>query len=384
MSSHFDSVVRDRIRHSLLSAMDREQWTVVSGGELETFESRAAEVFGTKHAVATNCGTNALLAAASAIGLTSGSRVLIPAYGFYGMIAPFLFLGVRPIFVPYDLGTLCSAEEHYECGWREKPDAMVVFHPWGNVGPAARLARWAKARGIPIIADLSHCHGAFDEGRRVGEYSTIAAASFGRGKLISGGELGVCLTDNSSLANLVVAFGHPNRKRGRVHWEGAEAGSVDYSFGPKLRPHGLALAMALPQFDGYDARFAHRGAVAAEMERIAVEEDAGQPIAKYPTSTRAYWRVVLACRKRPDREAIHRLAVLGWRPDGAGYSTLLSDHPICDLPGTQSAIRCIDIVWLTEAREQLHRLLHFDVRPEDPSWRLSWRAAMKHLRDATR
>ena len=373
--------MNERMKHIISKAIDAavaaEEWTVVDGGLLDEFERAAAVLFGTRWAIATNNGTNALLAAAAALRLPPGSRILVPSYGFYGMLAPFRFLGISPVLVPVGLDTLCASTSDYSLGLVTEPAAVLVFHPWGNIGPAEEVYQWASDLGMPTIVDLSHAHGALAGDVKIGALGTICAASFGRGKLLTGGELGVCVTDDSLLAARVKALGHPNRPRAPLPEEwGTGDDILTHSYGPKLRPSGLSLAMVLAQFPGFSSLSERRRATAQFMEREAERCGAFEAIPRRTDAIHQFWRLVLKGRRNLPSEAAAILGEFGFPLDGAGYRSLLSDHPIQHSPGAPIIDECLPQAWVEEARRTLRRLIYLDVPEPDVDSEARWKSAM--------
>jgi len=373
--------LRSKVLKSLSDAMRTPPWTTKDGGLLTSFERRTARLFGTRYAISTNNGTNALMAAASVLELKPGARVAVPAYGFYGMLAPFLFLGITPVFVPVDLCSLSANVQDYHRALEYEIDAILVFPPWGYPGQIVSIHEWATNNRLRSIGDLSHCHGGETGGRRLGAFTTISAASFGAGKLIDGGELGACMTNSPTLANRLVALGHPNRER--RPWSPSESTNpvVSHSFGPKLRPHKAALAMALPQFDGFLNRMRHRRAVAMRMQTLAEDVGGLTAIAQGPETRAAWWRIVLVRAQGWDDNTRQHLIESGFPLDSIGYSDLLCDHPILRAPGAPKAIlEALPPLWLNQARHSLNTLGYFKIPVEEPGWEEHWVGAMKAIR----
>lgn len=373
------SKTRTRALQNLERCMSTS-WTVKDGAELADFEEKVAGLFGTAHAVATNNGTNALMAAASVLDLQRGDRILVPAYGFYGMLAPFLFLGISPVFVPVDLLSLSAGVAEYELGLPFDPAAVLVFPPWGCPVGLDSVAVWAQHHGLPTVSDLSHCHGGKFGRKRLGTFSTISAASFGAGKLLDGGELGACMTDSQDLRNRLIGLGHPNRSRRPCASEPGN-GLVSHSFGPKLRPHKAALAMALAQFDGFEERLRERRSVALRMQEIATQVGGLEALRPEPKAEATWWRLVLKRSSGWDQDAVVLLRDHGFPLDSAGYSCLLSHHPILDSPRCPRVVHgALPVRWLSDAQDTLPSLGYFAVPTEETAWERKWLEAMKDLR----
>jgi len=83
------------IESAILKAHEEGETTIVEKGKLEDFEQATAKLFGTNYAVATNNGTNAIFASLEALQIQPGSKILVPSYGFFAMLAPLRLYGLE-------------------------------------------------------------------------------------------------------------------------------------------------------------------------------------------------------------------------------------------------------------------------------------------------
>lgn len=100
-------------------------------------------------------GTSALYHVARALGLRSGDEVLIPAYHCGKEAAPFLHLGIRPIY--YRIGDdLAPQIEHVERLITPQTSAMLVTHFFGFPAALHAVKSICRERGIRLIEDCAH------------------------------------------------------------------------------------------------------------------------------------------------------------------------------------------------------------------------------------
>jgi dTDP-4-amino-4,6-dideoxygalactose transaminase len=103
------------------------------------------------------------------------------------------------------------------------------------------LRRLADDRGLALIEDASHAHGATYQGRAVGSWGDIGCFSLQGVKAVSGGEAGIAVSDNPLYLDRMMALGHNGRALDHV----TEDVDVDQmNLGLKYRPHMCAVAMA--------------------------------------------------------------------------------------------------------------------------------------------
>jgi dTDP-4-amino-4,6-dideoxygalactose transaminase len=123
-------------------------------------------------------GTDALVLALSALGLTPGSAVLVAADegGYAAGAATQLGLTVRVMDVDPALGvpTAATAAD----AWSGDVAAVVVTHLHGDAVPLDELDRWRRERGLLLVEDCAQAHGLRIGGRHVGLVGDAATFSF--------------------------------------------------------------------------------------------------------------------------------------------------------------------------------------------------------------
>lgn len=240
----FTALGREEVER-VTSLLARDEISVIDGSVLDEFEIDAARFFGNRYGVGMCNGTCALHAAYFALGLTEGDEVIVPVYGYHATVVPLCELGVRPVFCDIDPNTLTIDPDEAAKLITPKTKAIVAHHPWGSVANIEALLDLKRKFGIRLVSDSSHAHGAEWKGQPLGRYFDILCASFGRGKLITGGELGVVVTDDATLRDRLLLYGHANRVPAVLIDERLK--EYGNAVGIKYRPHPLALGIAIEQ-----------------------------------------------------------------------------------------------------------------------------------------
>ena len=104
------------------------------------------------------------------------------------------------------------------------------------------LRSLADRHGLSLISDSSHAHGALWNGRPLGSHYDFVCTSFGKGKLISGGELGVATTNDDRYRDRMLLYGSVNRVPQALITP--EYKHMHNSVGVKYRPHPFAMTLA--------------------------------------------------------------------------------------------------------------------------------------------
>jgi dTDP-4-amino-4,6-dideoxygalactose transaminase len=242
-------------RRELLAACERvlERMQLLGGDEVRSFESEMAAYLGVRHVRGVASGTDALALAMLAAGLGPGDEVLLQANAFVAAVEAIHLTGARPVATDIRLDDLGPDPENLTGRIGPRTRAIVVVHLHGlpvDVGPVLALAR---ERGLLLIEDCSHAHGATFDGRRVGSFGVAGAFSLGVVKnLAAYGDAGLVSSDDPGLVERVKLLGTHGQARKNEH----------ELYGTNSRLDELHAAMLRVKLRGLDARNARRAEIA--------------------------------------------------------------------------------------------------------------------------
>lgn len=232
-----------RVREAVGRLMDAQVATIADGsGIIAEFEAAFAAMTGRRMALAMNSGTSTLHSAYMALGVGPGDEVLVPTYTWHATITPVLHCAATPVFCDAEVRTLTIDPDDIERKITPRTKAISIVHVWGNVCDMDRIMDIAARHKLAVVEDCSHAHGASWKGRPVGSIGRIGCFSCQGPKPVSGGELGVAVTDDPELYDRMTLLGHFGRKR--LGTNADILGIGDMSLGAKYRPHAWAVAMA--------------------------------------------------------------------------------------------------------------------------------------------
>ncbi len=321
-----------RILHQVLT----EELSVVEGGILEEFELASASFFGSRHAVAVCNGTAALHLALFAMDLQPGDEVLLPVYAYYAMALPVCMMGAKPIFCDINAEDLTLDIADAEASITERTRAIIVHQPWGCPAHIPGLRALADQHDIKLIADVSHAHGTLWDGQPLGAYYDYICASMGKGKLISGGELGVVTAPSDRCHDRMLLYGHVNRVPKGLLTD--DYRHIDNAVGIKYRPHPFAMVLALEQMGSYPERSTRMVAHARAFEAGLADIPGFSVFTTPPEAERVYWRVPvrLDARLGDPRAVAQRLAELGCPVQKKGGILLHTHTALTDYYGVET------------------------------------------------
>ncbi|MBI4026171.1 MAG: DegT/DnrJ/EryC1/StrS family aminotransferase [Verrucomicrobia bacterium] len=171
-----------------------------SGDEVRTFEQQFAQYMGVKHAIAVANGTTAIHTALAALDIGPGDEVIVPALTFIATGTAVLMQNAMPLFADIETDVQGLDVESARRLVSERTKAIIVVALNGFPPNMDALLQLAKERGLVVIEDAAHAHGAEYKGRKIGSLSKLGCFSFHQKKNLSLGEGGMITCNDDSLA----------------------------------------------------------------------------------------------------------------------------------------------------------------------------------------
>jgi dTDP-4-amino-4,6-dideoxygalactose transaminase len=224
--------------------------------------------------VAVASGTAALTIALLALGVR-GREVVVPANTFYATAAAVLQAGARPVFADVDAGTFALNATTTAAALTPRTAAVVAVHIGGLIPPQIdELRALCDERGIALVEDAAHAHGATFDDRFAGSFGAAAAFSFYPTKVVTSGEGGMVLTFSEELAQEARIY--------RDQGKGAFSANHHVRLGSAWRMSELHAATGLVHLRRMEEFIARRRAVAARYDKALADLDGLQPLAEPP------------------------------------------------------------------------------------------------------
>jgi perosamine synthetase len=200
----FDHRDRDRLFELWNEVLDSEQWS--EGRMLAAFERRWSEWNGLPALALSSWAGGAL--AALEFAAVRGGTVLCPSNTFMATPLAALKAGAEVEFVDCNRDDLCMSFEDFEAkAERLEPRAAILVHIGGHIAfEAERIAAYCRERGIFLLEDCAHAHGADWNGRRPGSFGDAGVYSLYATKTISSGEGGVLVSSRPELLEFAARF----------------------------------------------------------------------------------------------------------------------------------------------------------------------------------
>jgi perosamine synthetase len=227
------------------------------------------------HAVAVSSGTAALEISLRAIGVT-GRDVIVPANTFFATAEAALRAGGRPVFADIDAETFALSPATLEAALTPQTVAVVVVHIGGLITPHVQeLATMCADRGIVLVEDAAHAHGASYDGRFAGSFGVSAGYSFFPTKVVTCGEGGMIVTSSDDV-----------EQQARIY-----------------RDQGKAAVTGLVHLRRMAGFIEHRRAVAAQYDAALGRLDGLDPLVEPPGCRTNFYKYIAVLPSGADRAA---------------------------------------------------------------------------------
>ena len=181
----------------------------VKGAQVEQFARHLESYTGAKHVIPVANGTEALQIALMALGLKPGDEVITPTFTFIATAAVVALLGLTPVVVDVEWGTMNMSVEAVRKAITPKTKAIVPVHLFGQCADIEPLLSLAREHNLYIVEDTAQAIGAkytFSDSRtaQAGTIGEIGCTSFFPSKNLGCyGDGGALFTNDDELAQRI-------------------------------------------------------------------------------------------------------------------------------------------------------------------------------------
>lgn len=316
---HLGEADLDEVLALMRRSLSSSRW--VLGEATRELEAEFARWSGATHARALSNGGAALVAILQGLDVPEGSLVVCPTLTAPPTPHSILVAGMRVVFVDSsadDLGIDPVDLERVLDRHGADVRAVITVHIGGFVSPrlpdvAAACAR----RGIPLIEDCAHAHGAKLDGKMVGSTGVAASYSFFMTKPLTSGEGGMVTTERAELAAAISEIMNYGKTARGVH--------VRAGFNHRISEFNAAIALWATRHA--DRTIGARRAIAARYDGLLAGQ-AGLTILRVPRCEPSYYKyVVRIAGGRRDATRTRLRDEHGIEPVGGIYETLCHEEP---------------------------------------------------------
>jgi dTDP-4-amino-4,6-dideoxygalactose transaminase len=313
-------------------------------------------------------GTVALRIALLAAGIGAEDEVIVPPYTFVATATAVVEANAIPVFADIDLDTFNLDPRAIEAAITPRTRAVIPVHFAGQPADMDAIMGISAARGLTVVEDAAHAHGAAHRGGPAGSIGHLATFSFQSSKNMTAGEGGIITTNDDELAAKCRSIHNCGRVPGGVWYE-------HHVIGGNYRLGEFQGAVLNAQLDRLEEQTETRERNGRELAARLVAVPGLHPQVRPSDCARhSYHLFVLridAVAFGAPRTAVLEALQAEGIPCSAGYGFSLPDQPIFRnrafgpfLPGAagglrDDAVRCpnSDLICREQAIWLEHRLL---------------------------
>ncbi|MGH2575742.1 MAG: DegT/DnrJ/EryC1/StrS family aminotransferase [Ignavibacteria bacterium] len=212
-SISFDKRDLKKLHEYFDKIIESNKWT--EGYFTELFENKWSE-YNNLESAAFSSWAGAAIAAMEFFEL-KGKTVLCPSNTFMATPLAILKAGAKIQFVDCNKFDLCMSFDDMKAkAEKYKPAAVWVVHIGGHIAyEIEKIAEYCKQKGIILLEDCAHSHGAEWKDKKAGQWGDAGVYSFYATKTITTGEGGMLVTNNKNL----VEFAKKYRNYGKFDYK---------------------------------------------------------------------------------------------------------------------------------------------------------------------
>lgn len=221
-------VAPSRIYQKYKEQLDAAYFEVMSKGDLidreqlKTFESNLAAFVGTKYAVGTNSGYDALHLSLRALNIGEGDEVIVPAHTFVATCSAVVNVGAKPVLVDVARDFNIDINKIEEV-ITERTKAIIPVHLSGWMADMPEIMKIAAKYDLKIVEDACQSLGSGIHGKGAGAWGDTGCFSFYPFKILGGyGDGGAITTDDEEIAIYArrMRYNGEDRETGEYHGHG--------------------------------------------------------------------------------------------------------------------------------------------------------------------
>lgn len=286
------------------------------------FETRFAQFCGTRHAIGTNSGTSAIEIALRTIDVRGGT-VVMPSNTYMATPIAAIKAGASVIFAECQWENMQMDPDDLAAKIRSDTRAVIVVHIGGIISPhIERIQEICRERGIPLIEDAAHAHGALFNGQRAGSLGVAGCFSFYPTKVLTTAEGGMLVTDDDNLHAKAIIL--------REHGKADHKRNIHVEVGDNWRFSELHAVLGLQQMDKADQILDERRRLANLYDELLAGFGGVQRLSLPPTVVSSYYKYIAYLPATFDRSHVKEkmLSQHGVQLTGEVYADPCHSQPL--------------------------------------------------------
>lgn len=324
---HFPDEDLDAIQSDIRKIL--KSGRLILGEFTSSFEEEFRRYTSTDYSVAVSSCTAALQIALRFYRIQQ-REVIVPTNNFPSVVGAVLSEGGVPVLADMDPNTFCVDTEDLLSRFTPLTAGVIVVHIAGLIYPDIDYLRSiCEQRGLFLIEDASHAHGANLQGRKAGSLAETACFSFYPTKIMTTGTGGMITTQNEDLAKYARSVRHHGL---------SSSGDLVVDLGNDWCLSEIHAVLGRCQLKHLDEFIAHRNHLVS-LYRKGLESASWLSIPVYPAGNlHAYYKLPVLIDTDLDRNRFRQLLRDDFLIENGG----IYDPPCHLQPAIQEKLGCTE------------------------------------------
>jgi perosamine synthetase len=195
------------IKESLKAGLPNEGYLT------KIFEKKISKIINVKHVIATTSGTISLFLALKSLDVKDKDEVLIPNITFAATANAVTLTGAKPVLVDVNKDNILIDINQLKKKISKKTKAIIAVHVSGRGSNIEELKKISKKYKIKLIEDAAEAFISKSHKKYLGTFGDLGCFSFSPPKIITTGQGGVIVTNNTKLFKKILRI-----KESRKSW----------------------------------------------------------------------------------------------------------------------------------------------------------------------
>lgn len=207
---------KKEINSAISRVLQKHQF--ILGEEVSAFEKEFSAYLDVKHAIGVGSGTDGLVLALRAVGVSPGDEIITQANSFIATAEAISMVGAKAVFVDIDPATFQIDLGDLQKKITSRTKAIIPVHMYGAPAPMTDIIRIAKKYSLFVIEDACQAHGSTYKKKKLGTFGNIGVFSFYPSKNLGAyGDAGCVVTNNSYFHKSIQMMRNHGQKKKYIH-----------------------------------------------------------------------------------------------------------------------------------------------------------------------
>ena len=205
-------VIGNHTKENIIKYIKNDNW-ITEYKVTNLFEKKFAKFTNSKHCITFPKGTLTMYAILECLNLNKNSEVLVSNYTMVATANVVKMAGLKLKLVDISGEDLCMCPRDLLKKITNRTKAVIFTQMNGRIGKIKDIAEICKKKNIHLIEDAAHAVGSYLKTKHLGTVGMAGSFSFSMPKLITMGQGGAIVTNNSKLARKLRLFKNFGRKK---------------------------------------------------------------------------------------------------------------------------------------------------------------------------